>query len=127
MDAALKLAGTLLPRDPSTAPEVVLFTDGWQTAASTPADLLPAGIAVSYVPVPVSAERPLAVVHRIDAPSVAREGDRIDVAVDLLAAVPVDARLRLWLDQIPVADGPVHLEAGETLLSFPQPIGAPGI
>jgi len=127
LGAALKLAGTLLPRDPNTAPEVVLFTDGWQTANSTPADALPAGLTVSYVAVPVSTQQPLAVVHRLDAPSVAREGDRIDVSVDLLAAVPVDARLRLWLDQISVADGPVHLEAGETRLSFPQPVGAPGM
>src|SRR5216684_6570143 len=101
LSAALKLAGTLLPRDRTAAPEVVLLTDGWQTAASTPADALPSGVAVSYVPVPASAQRPLAVVHRVDAPSAAREGDRIDVTVDLQAAVPVDARLRLWLDQIP--------------------------
>ena len=125
--AALKLAGALVPRDPTTSPEVVLLTDGWHTAASAPADALPAGIAVSYVPVPASALRPLAVVHRIDAPTVTREGDRIDVTVDLLALAPVDARLRLWLDQSTVANGPVHLEAGETRLTFPQPIGAPGI
>ena len=42
-------------------------------------------------------------------------------------AAPVDARLRVWLDQIAIADGPVHLEAGETHLNFPQPVGAPGI
>ncbi len=126
--AALKLAAALLPRgQKDTAPEIVLFTDGWQTAASIPADALPAGVAVSYVSVPASAQRPFAVVHRVDAPSVAREGDRIDVSVDLVAAAPVDARLRLWLDQIPIADGPVHLEAGETRLNFPQPVGAPGI
>jgi uncharacterized membrane protein len=88
---------------------------------------LPPGFAVSYVPLPPTAQRPLAVVHRIAAPSIAREGDRIDVIVDLMAAVPVDGRLRLWLDQIPVGDGPVHLEAGQTRLAFPQPIGAPGI
>jgi len=127
LSGALKLAGTLLPRDPTTAPEIVLFTDGWQTAASTKADSLLPGVAVSYVPLPASTQRPLAVVHRLDTPSVAREGDRIDVTVDLQAAVAVDARLRLWLDQIPVADGPVHLEAGETRLAFPQPIGPPGI
>jgi Ca-activated chloride channel family protein len=127
LSAALKLAGTLLPRDPSAAPEVVLLTDGWQTAASTPTDALPSGVVISYVPLPATAERPVAVVHRVDAPSAAREGDRIDFAVDLQAAAPVDARLRMWLDQLPVADGPVHLEAGETRLVFPQPIGAPGI
>src|SRR5207302_10903061 len=42
LGAALKLAGALLPRDESTAPEVVLFTDGWQTTTSIPADALPA-------------------------------------------------------------------------------------
>src|SRR5207244_5193437 len=91
------------------------------------ADALPTGVAVSYVSVPASSQRPLAVVHRIDAPSVTREGERIDVTLDLQAAVAADARLRLWLDQISVADGPVHLEAGDTRLVFPQPIGAPGI
>jgi Ca-activated chloride channel homolog len=127
LSAALKLAGTLLPHDPTAAPEVVLLTDGWHTAGSAPADALPSGVAVSYVPLPATSQRPPAVVHAVAAPSAAREGDRIDVAVDLQAVEPVDARLRLWLDQTLVADGPIHLEAGETRLAFPEPIGAPGI
>lgn len=127
LSAALKLAGTLLPRDPSAEPEIVLLTDGWHTAASTPVDAVPSGIAVSYVPLPSSAERPPAVVHGLDAPTVAREGDQIDVSVDLQAAAAVDARLRVWQDQTLVADGPIHLEAGEARLAFRPPTAAPGI
>jgi uncharacterized membrane protein len=127
LSAALKLAGTLLPRDPSAAPEVVLLTDGWHTAASAPADALPAGVAVSYVPLPATAQRPPAVVHGLAAPPVAREADRIDVTVDLQAAIAVDARLRMWLDQAIVADRPIYLNPGDTRLAFPLPVGAPGI
>ena len=50
--AALRLAGALIPRDPSLAPEVVLLTDGWSTIGSPPADALPSGVHVSYVRIP---------------------------------------------------------------------------
>jgi Ca-activated chloride channel family protein len=126
--AALRFAGALLPRDPTIAPEVVLLTDGWQTAGSPPVDALPSGVAVSFVTIPGSsgADRPLAVVHGLDAPTVARVGDRINVSISLQAAQPVDAQLRLTVDRGVIANGPIHLDPGETHLSLPAPLAAPG-
>jgi uncharacterized membrane protein len=106
----------------------VLLTDGWSTIGSPPADALPSGVHVSYVhiPPPAAGQRPgPAVVHSLDVPTTARAGDRIDVTLGLQAAEPVDARLRLWLDQTLVADGPIHLEAGDTRLALPQRVAAP--
>jgi uncharacterized membrane protein len=126
--AALRLAGALLPRDPRLAPEVVLLTDGWQTSGSAPAAALPSGVAVSYVriPPPTTDLRPIAVVHHLDAPAGARAGDRIEIGLDLQAARPVDARLRLSVDRTPIADGPIHLEPGDTHLAFPARVAGPG-
>src|SRR5207302_4209168 len=50
--AALRLAGSVLARDPGTAPEIVLLTDGWQSTSSVPQDSVPSGVAVSYVRLP---------------------------------------------------------------------------
>jgi uncharacterized membrane protein/Mg-chelatase subunit ChlD len=126
LSAALKLAGALLPRDPGLAPEVVLLTDGWQTASSAPLDALPSGVAVSFIQLPQTNQRPIAVLHRLDVPPVVRAGDRVDVTVDMQAAQAVDARLRLWVDGTPLGDGPIHLDPGETRLSLPQRIAEAG-
>lgn len=130
--AAVRLAVTLLPRSENLAPEVVLLTDGWQTAAAPPPspDALPAGVKVSYVPIPQSAavtrQPGLAVVHSLDVPPIARAGDRVDVTIGLQALQPVDARLRVAVDQTVVADGTIHLDAGDTRLVMPERIAAPG-
>ena len=126
--AALRFAAALLPRDPAVAPEIVLLTDGWQTAPSAPGDPVPSGVAVSFVTIPAStaADRPLAVVHDLDAPSVARAGDRLNVNISMQAAQPVDGQLRLLVDRGVIANGPVHLEPGETRLSLPAPLTTPG-
>ncbi|MCA1646032.1 MAG: VWA domain-containing protein, partial [Chloroflexi bacterium] len=63
----------------------------------------------------------------LDAPSSARQGDRIDITIDVQAVAAVDARLRVWLDQTVVADGPIHVQPGDTRLSFPEPAKASGI
>ena len=128
LSAALDLAGSIVQRDSALSPEIVLLTDGWQTAGSPPIDALPHGVAVSYVPLPAPAagQQPPGVIHALNAPSMARAGDRIEVQLDLQAAQPVDAQLRLRVDQTVVANGPVHLEAGDTQLSLPASIAAPG-
>jgi Ca-activated chloride channel homolog len=126
--AALRFAGALLPRDPTVAPEIVLLTDGWQTASAPAADALPNGVAVSFVTIPASsaADRPVAVVHGLDAPSIGRVGDRLNLDLSLQAAQAVDAQLRLSVDRAVVASGPIHLDAGETHLSLPAPLATPG-
>jgi uncharacterized membrane protein/Mg-chelatase subunit ChlD len=128
LSSALELAGSIVQRDAALAPEIVLLTDGWQTAGPPPIDTLPPGVSVSYVPLPVPADgqQPLAVIHALNAPSIARAGDRVQVALDLQAVQAVDAQLRLRVDQTVVANGPLHLEAGDTQLSLPVPIAAPG-
>jgi hypothetical protein len=117
---ALKLAGDIVSRAAGLQPEVVLLTDGWPTGGSPALDALPSGIAVSYVPLPLStdATRPVAVLHSLNTPRVARVGDRIDVQLDLQSTESVDAQLTLRVDQALVANGPVHLEPGETQLSL---------
>jgi Ca-activated chloride channel homolog len=129
LSAALELAGSIIQRESTLNPEIVLLTDGWHTASSAPpVDALPSGVAVSYVPLPasVSAQQPVAVIHALNAPTVARAGDHIEVQLDLQAAQAVDAQLLLRVDQRVVASGPVHLEPGEMQLSLPATIAAPG-
>src|SRR5262249_38655388 len=72
--AALTLAGSVVSRDASLAPEIVLLTDGFQTSGPPAIDALPAGVAVSYVPLPSSNQPRLAVIHSLNVPSVARTG-----------------------------------------------------
>ncbi|MBV9577515.1 MAG: hypothetical protein JO057_02875, partial [Chloroflexi bacterium] len=128
LSAALDLAGSIVQRDSGLSPEIVLLTDGWPTAGSPPIDTLPPGVAVSYVPLPAPADgqQPLAVIHALNVPSIARVGDRVDVQLDFQAVQPVDAQLELHVDQTLVADGPLHLQAGETQLSLPAAITTPG-
>ncbi len=126
--AALKLAGDIVDRGSGLKPEIVLLTDGWPTAGTPPLDALPSGVAVSYVPLPPPADgtRPLAVIHSIDAPSVVRVGERIDVQLDLQSVGSLDAQLVLRVDQAVVANGSVHLEPGDTQVTLPAVVGAPG-
>jgi uncharacterized membrane protein/Mg-chelatase subunit ChlD len=128
LGAALNLAGSIVQRDSALAPEIVLLTDGWQTSGAPPIDALPAGVAVSYVPLPPPADgaRPLAVIHSLNAPTIARAGDRVEVQLDLQAVQTVDAQLRLRVDQTVLANGPIHLEAGDTQLTLPAPIAQAG-
>src|SRR6202011_6084949 len=62
----------------------------------------------------------------LDVPPMARAGERIDVTIGLQAVQAVDARLRLSVDRTVVADGTIHLDAGDTRLSLPQRVDAPG-
>jgi Mg-chelatase subunit ChlD/uncharacterized membrane protein len=124
--AALQLAGSLLSRDAALMPEIVLLTDGWQTSGTPPIDALPAGVAVSYVPLPSPNQPQLAAIHSLSVPSVARAGDQIDVQLDLQAVQSVDAQLRLSVNQTVIANGKVHLEPGDNQLNFPAPLPAAG-
>jgi Mg-chelatase subunit ChlD/uncharacterized membrane protein len=124
--AALNLAGSVLSRDAALVPEIVLLTDGWQTSGTPPIDALPSGVPVSYVPLPSPNQPQLAIVRTLNVPSVARAGDRIDVQLDLQAVQPIDAQLRVSVNQTLIANGPVHLDPGDTPVSLPAPIAAPG-
>ncbi|HEX8966536.1 MAG TPA: VWA domain-containing protein [Chloroflexota bacterium] len=126
--AALRLAGSIIPREATRAPEIVLLSDGWQNAGRPPLDALPDGVAISYVspPPPATGQHPLAVIHSLETPGVVRAGDRIDVDVELQAIQPVDGRLRVSVDGVSIADATIHLDAGQTQLSVPGVVTAPG-
>jgi uncharacterized membrane protein/Mg-chelatase subunit ChlD len=128
LTAALRLAASVLAREAGTAPEIVLLSDGWHTASSVPLDALPRGVAVSYVPLPEPADgqAPVAVIHTMDAPTVVRAGDSVDVQLELQATQTVDADLRLMVDHTVIASGPVHLEPGDTHLKLPSRVPGQG-
>ena len=128
LGAALQLAGSIVAHDSTLSPEIVLLTDGWPTAGGQAIDALPPGVAVSYVPLPSSAQpqAQVAVVRSLNVPNVARAGDRIDINLDLQALQPTDAQLRVTLDQTMLANGSIHLEPGDNQLALPAPLGSPG-
>ena len=128
LGAALKLAGDIVDRASGLEPEIVLLTDGWQTNGAPPLDTLPNGVAVSYVPLPlpIDGQHPVAVIHSLDAPSVVRVGDRVDVHLGLQAVQSVDTQLILRVDQTVVANGTVHLESGDADITLPAMVGVPG-
>ncbi len=126
LSAALQLAGALLPRDAPLAPEVIVLTDGWNSAPSQPIDAEPQGVAVSYVVPPRLGKSPIAVVRNLDVPSVVRVGDEAEITIDMQAAESVDADLRVTLDRAIVADGPVHLDPGDNRLVLTQRVQTAG-
>ena len=126
LSAALQLAGALLPRDAPLAPEVIVLTDGWNSAPSQPIDAEPQGVAVSYVVPPRLGKSQIAVVRNLDVPSVVRVGDEAEITIDMQAAESVDADLRVTLDRAIVADGPVHLDPGDNRLVLTQRVQTAG-
>ena len=124
--AGLRLAAALLPRDGRRAPEIVLISDGWQTTDQTLTEALPSGAAVSYVEPPHLGSAANVVIHSLEVPPLARTGDQVELGVTLQAAVPVDVQLRVSFGPTVAADGPLHLEPGETRISVPQQVGTPG-
>ncbi len=126
LNDALRLGASILGRDQALAPELVLLSDGWQTSGQPVGEAVPSGIAVSYVPLPIAGNSQVAAIHAINVPSTARAGDRIDVELDLQATTTVDAQLRLSINQTVVANGPIHLQPGDTQLTLPAPVPEPG-
>ncbi len=126
LDAALRMAAALLPRDASLSPEVVLLSDGWNTAGALTAPGAPRGVAVSYVVPPRMGQMPVAVLRNLDVPPAVRVGDDAEITIDLQSADRVDANLRVWLDQALIVDQEVHLEPGDSRVVLPERITTPG-
>lgn len=124
--AAFRMAGALLPRDTALAPEIIVLTDGWSTAATPPADALPSGVAISYVAPPRAGRQPIAVVRSLQVPSNVRVGDEIEISLEMQAAEMVDADLQVRLDRTVVASGAVHLDPGDNHLTLSQRVETPG-
>jgi uncharacterized membrane protein len=108
------------------APEIVLLSDGWNTAGALPSAAAPPDVAVSYVVPPRLGALPLAVVRNLSAPPMVRVGDEAEVTIDMQAAEALDAQLRVTLDRAVLVDGPVHLEPGETRLVLSQRVSTIG-
>jgi uncharacterized membrane protein/Mg-chelatase subunit ChlD len=124
--SALRLAGTLAQSDGTASGDVVLLSDGWDTTGNAVPPGVPRGVHVSYVSPPATPDEPAAVLSRLTvAPSV-RAGDAPDVTVDMLAAAPTAAHLRLTLDNARVADQDVSLTAGSNEQSFAPRIDGTG-
>ncbi|HET6318169.1 MAG TPA: VWA domain-containing protein [Chloroflexota bacterium] len=126
LEAALRMAAALLPRESALSPEIVVVSDGWNTAGALPPSAVPRGVAVSYLVPPRLGKSPGAVLRNVDVPPAVRVGDDVEVTIDMQAAEPLDANLRLWLDRELVVDEQVHLEPGDTRAVLPQRISSPG-
>jgi Ca-activated chloride channel homolog len=138
--AALKMASAVLSADAGLAPEVVVLSDGWENAPrpSAPgggvaqlapagaAEALPANVAVSYVAPPRAAAGPAAVVRSLEMPNSVRVGESIQIPVDIQAADAGQARMRVFLDDVPVVDNIVQLQAGDNPATLERRLPTPG-
>lgn len=125
LGAALRLAAASV--DGETRSDIVLLTDGWDTTGHpvSPSEL-PAGVVVSYAAPPPTDDAPQAVVHAVDLPAAVRVGDAPDVVVQIAAVAPGPVRLRLIVDDAPLSDAEVQLQAGTTRVPFSPRLVTPG-
>src|SRR5919201_1865614 len=140
LGASLRMASAILARSPGLAPEVVLLSDGWENNARPSstgggvaplaprgaAEALPPGVSISYVAPPRPAPAPPAVVRSVDLPASVRVGEPVEVPIEIHAGEGGQARLRIWLDGSPVADGPIQLQPGINHASLERRLGTAG-
>jgi Ca-activated chloride channel homolog len=125
LDAALRMSAAVLPRDAALSPEVVVLSDGWNTAGALSASVAH-GLTVSYVVPPRLGQLPTAVLRNVDVPPAVRVGDDAEITIDMQSADALDANLRVWLDRALIADQLVHLEPGDARVVLPAHIDAEG-
>ncbi|MCM8747587.1 VWA domain-containing protein [Thermomicrobiaceae bacterium CFH 74404] len=116
LEQAITLARSALSSPESSAGEIVLLTDGWQTAGDAPRAMRRAaagGVTVSYVPISLAGQQPPEVtVASLDVPPFARAGDLVDVAAVLHSTGQIAATLRVSLDDQVVSEQQVTLRPG---------------
>src|SRR5439155_18488660 len=113
LGAALRLAGGLLP--PDGPQELVLLTDGWDSAAAATPDLPPAASAgprLSYVVPGPPSVAPEVALQRLDVPSDARVGEALDIGATLASTQAQQVTLRLQVDGQPVVEQSLAPPAG---------------
>jgi Ca-activated chloride channel homolog len=116
--AGLRLAADLLPAQ--YRPRVVLLSDGQETtgdAVAAARSLRARGVEVDVVPLPTSSG-PEVLVDSLSAPGVVNEGERFSVGVHLVSNVATDGKVRLFVNDQPVAEQAVSLNPGSTDLAF---------
>ncbi len=127
--AALSLGDALLTpvQDGRASPDLVLLTDGWDTMGHpvTAGGLRP-GVAVSYVVPPAGEDTPQAVIRGISLPAAVRVGETPDLTVQVEAAAPAAARLRVTMDGATLSDGEVQLQEGSHDIPFAPRVDTPG-
>ena len=114
----LRLGADLLPA--GFRPRLVLLSDGQETSGDAIAaarSLHARGVEVDVVPL-ASANGPEALVDSVAAPSVVNEGERFSIGVHLISNVSTDGRVRLFINQQPVAEQAVSLSPGSADLAF---------
>ena len=116
--AGLRLAADLLPAQ--YRPRLVLLSDGQETtgdAVAAARSLHARGVEVDVVPLPTSSG-PEVLMDSLNAPGVVNEGERFSVGVHLVANVATEGRVRLYVNDQPVAEQAVSLKPGSTDLAF---------
>jgi Ca-activated chloride channel homolog len=122
LSSALEFAAALLP--PDQAGRIVLLSDGVVTAGRDPlvsaASLAERGVEIDTIPLP-SSTLPETAVTSLQAPTHVREGEVFDLTATLHASAAVEeATLRLYQNQILVAERQVPLTQGTTEVMFPR-------
>lgn len=116
LEQAITLAGSVLSSRESSAGEIVLLTDGWETAGDAARAVRQAaadGAAVSYVPISLAGQQPPEVtVASLEAPPFARAGDLVDLPVVLHSSGQITATLRVSLDGQVVSEQQLALQPG---------------
>ena len=116
VERALRTGAALLPSE--GARNVVLLTDGWETAGhALQSDVLTDGTSVSYVAPPSQASTD-ASIRSIEVPSHSRVGDPLDITVTVDSLTDLTATLHVWLDDRTVSEQEVDLNAGTNRLSL---------
>ncbi|MBI2918352.1 MAG: VWA domain-containing protein [Chloroflexi bacterium] len=114
----LRLAGALLPEDARR--RIVLLSDGQENLGSALDQvrfLRARGVQVDIVPLR-GLRGPEALVAAVEAPSTAREGERLPVRVTVRSTGATPAKLRLTMDGVELASIVADLEPGENRFAF---------
>lgn len=129
IERAILLARSVLGWRESSAGEIVLLTDGWETtgnAVRAAWRVVPDGVAISYVPLSLAGLPPEVTIAALEAPVFARAGDLLDIAVVLHSTGRIPAVLRVSLDGQVTAEQQVMLQAGINRVQATLWLPAPG-
>ena len=130
LEHAITLARSVLSSREVSAGEIVLLTDGWETAGDAARAVRQAaadGIAVSYVPTsPLGRQQLEVTVAALEAPPFARAGDLIDLPVVLHSSGQITATLRVSLDGQLVSEQQLALQPGISRVPVTLRLPSPG-
>ena len=130
LERAVTLARSVLSSHDLNAGEIVLLTDGWETAGDAARAVRQAaadGVAVSYVPISLAGQQPPEVtVASLEAPPFSRAGDLVDLPVVLHSGGQITATLRVSLDGQLVSEQQLTLQPGISRVPVTLRLPSPG-